>query len=254
MEQPLAASCALIWRLSEALNTTYLVAGLIKLCYNKMKLAIFDLDHTLINGDSDSLWNDYMIENSIVERQEHLARKRAFDADYHEGTLDNDQYLEFSLSPLALHSIDRLYDWRADFVEQRIKPIIAPGTHDLLGSHREQDHQLLIISATHLFITAPIADLLGVPTVLSTEPEIIENRYTGKYLGTPTYQEGKVVALHEWLHGSEFNMQGSYFYSDSINDLALLEEVDHPVAVHPDEKLKAIAEQRGWPVIHLQGS
>jgi HAD superfamily hydrolase (TIGR01490 family) len=216
-----------------------------------MTLAIFDLDHTLITGDSDYLWGEYMVENRIVDEQEFRARNEIYYQDYQRGTLDNEQYLEFALKPLTQHSIEELYAWRADYVEKWIKPIVAPGARELLDNHRNQNHELLIISATHLFVTAPIAQLLGVPTVLSTEPEIINNRYTGRYLGTPTYQKGKVTALHEWLANSVQRMDGSYFYSDSINDLALLEKVDHPITVHPDEQLEAIAEERGWPIINL---
>jgi HAD superfamily hydrolase (TIGR01490 family) len=216
-----------------------------------MTLAIFDLDHTLITGDSDYLWGEYMVENNIVDEQEFRSRNEIYYQDYQRGTLDNEQYLEFALKPLTQYSIEELYAWRADYVEKWIKPIVAPGARELLDNHRNQNHELLIISATHLFVTAPIAQLLGVPTVLSTEPEIIDNRYTGRYLGTPTYQEGKVTALHEWLAKSVQRMDGSYFYSDSINDLALLEKVDHPITVHPDEQLEAIAEERGWPIINL---
>ena len=216
-----------------------------------MTLAIFDLDHTLITGDSDYLWGEYMVENNIVNEQEFRSRNEIYYQDYQQGTLNNEQYLEFALKPLTQHSIEELYAWRADYVETWIKPIIAPGARELLDNHRNQNHELLIISATHLFVTAPIAQLLGVPTVLSIEPEIIDNRYTGRYLGTPTYQQGKVTALHEWLAKSVQRMDGSYFYSDSINDLALLEKVDHPITVHPDEQLEAIAEERGWPIINL---
>lgn len=216
-----------------------------------MTLAIFDLDHTLITGDSDYLWGEYMVENNIVNEQEFRSRNEIYYQDYQQGTLDNEQYLEFALKPLTQHSIEELYAWRADYVENWIKPIVAPGARELLDNHRNQNHELLIISATHLFVTAPIAQLLGVPTVLSTEPEIIDNRYTGRYLGTPTYQQGKVTALHEWLAKSVQRMDGSYFYSDSINDLALLEKVDHPITVHPDGQLEAIAEERGWPIINL---
>jgi len=216
-----------------------------------MTLAIFDLDHTLITGDSDYLWGEYMVENGIVDEQEFRARNEVYYQDYQRGILDNDQYLEFALKPLAQHPVEKLYAWRADYVENWIKPIIAPGARELLDNHRQLNHELLIISATHLFVTAPIAQLLDVPTVLSTEPEMIDNRYTGRYLGTPTYQDGKVTALHEWLANSAQRMDGSYFYSDSINDLALLEKVDHPITVHPDDELKAIAEDRGWTIINL---
>ncbi len=216
-----------------------------------MTLAIFDLDHTLITDDSDYLWGEYMVENNLVDEQEYRAQNEIYYQDYQRGSLNSAQYLEFALEPLTRFSIEKLHAWRADFVENWIKPIIAPGSCALLDEHRRKNHELLIISATNLFVTAPIAELLGVPTVLSTEPEIIDSRYTGRYLGTPTYREGKVTALREWLTKSAHSMDGSYFYSDSINDLAMLEQVDHPITVHPDEKLKVIAEDRGWPVINL---
>jgi HAD superfamily hydrolase (TIGR01490 family) len=216
-----------------------------------MTLAIFDLDHTLINGDSDYLWGEYMVANGIVDEQAYRERNERFYLDYQRGKLDNDLYLEFALKPLTNYSIEELYAWRADYVEKCIKPIIAPGAKDLLASHRNQDHELLIISATNLFVTEPIGQWLGVATILCTEPEIIDNRYTGRYLGTPTYQEGKVIALKQWLSDSHHDLVGSYFYSDSLNDLALLEQVDHPITVNPDSELKVIAQDRGWQIIDL---
>ena len=217
-----------------------------------MTLAIFDLDHTLLDGDSDYLWGEYMVENRIVDETEYRQRNRVFYEDYQRGELDNETYLAFALEPLTRHPIEKLYAWRADYVEKWIKPIIVPGAAQLLEHHRELGHELLIISATNLFITEPIAALFDVPTILSTEPEIIDQRYTGRYLGTPTYQEGKVTVLQEWLANTGHDLDGSYFYSDSINDRALLEQVDHPVAVHPDDELKTIAESRGWKIIDLR--
>ena len=216
-----------------------------------MTLAIFDLDHTLITGDSDYLWGEYMVENGIVDEQKFRARNKVFYRDYQRGTLDSERYLEFALEPLIHFTIEELYNWRADYVEKWIKPLIAPGAGKLLDSHRARNHELLIISATHLFITEPIARLLDVPTVLATEPEIIDNRYTGRYLGTPTYQEGKVTVLKQWLGDSDHSLDGGYFYSDSINDISLLELVDNPKAVNPDDELKAIAEDRNWEIIDL---
>ncbi|MDH3633392.1 MAG: HAD-IB family hydrolase [Gammaproteobacteria bacterium] len=216
-----------------------------------MTLAIFDLDHTLVNGDSDYLWGEYMVKTGIVNEQEYRARNEDFYRDYQRGTLDSDRYLEFALEPLTHYTIAELHAWREDYVDTWIKPIIAPGTPNLLDSHRSRSHELLIISATNLFITEPIAQILGVPTVLATEPEIIDNRYTGRFLGTPTYQEGKVTVLKEWLSDSNHDLDGSYFYSDSINDISLLELVDIPVAVNPDEDLKAIAQARNWKMIDL---
>ena len=216
-----------------------------------MTLAIFDLDHTLINGDSDYLWGEYMVENGIVDERAYRQRNQAFYQDYQRGTLDNDRYLEFALEPLTHYSIEQLHRWRADYVEKWIRPIVAPGAACVLDEHRGLGHELMIISATHRFISEPIARLLGVTTVIATTPEIVGDRYTGRFLGTPTYQQGKVTALREWLDDSGHDLVGSYFYSDSLNDLALLQEVDHPVTVNPDEQLKAIAESRGWKIIDL---
>ena len=217
-----------------------------------MALAIFDLDHTLLNGDSDYLWGEYMVANQIVDMAEYQLENQAFLRDYQRGQLDNDRYLQFALKPLTLHPIERLYNWRSDYVKNWIEPIIANGTSGLLKRHREQGDTLIIVSATNLFITEPIAELLGIPHILSTEPEIVDNRYTGRYLGTPTYKEGKVVALNAWLKDSEHRLDDSYFYSDSINDLPLLEQVLTPVAVNPDEALSAIAEERGWQILDLR--
>ena len=216
-----------------------------------MTLAIFDLDHTLINGDSDHLWGEYMVETGIVDEQAFRQRNDLFYQDYQRGTLDNDQYLAFALEPLTHHSIEELHAWRADYVEKWIKPLVAPGTAALLDEHRANHHELMIISATNLFVSEPIAQMLGVPTVLATEPEIIANRYTGRFLGTPTYQHGKVTALKEWIANSNHELTGAYFYSDSLNDLALLEQVDNPITVNPDDDLKAIAEARNWKIIDL---
>ena len=217
-----------------------------------MTLAIFDLDHTLLDGDSDYLWGEYMVEKRIVDAAEYRRRNLVFYEEYQRGELDNERYLEFALEPLTHHPVEDLYAWREDYVKNWIEPIVAPGAAGLLQQHRRQGHELLIISATNLFITEPIAALLQVPNILSTEPEIVNNRFTGRYLGTPTYREGKVTVLRDWLERSGHDLEGSFFYSDSINDRALLELVENPVAVHPDEELKKIAESRGWKIIDLR--
>lgn len=216
-----------------------------------MTLAIFDLDHTLINGDSDHLWGEYMVKNGIVDELSYRQRNDAYYQDYQRGTLDNDQYLAFALEPLSRYSIEELHAWRADYVEQCIRPLIAPGTRGLLDKHRQLNHQLMIISATNLFVCEPIGQMLEVATVLATRPEIIDNRYTGRFLGTPTYKQGKVTALNQWIADSNHELAGAYFYSDSLNDLALLEQVDNPVAVSPDDDLKVIALARDWKIIDL---
>ncbi|MFT5220982.1 MAG: HAD superfamily hydrolase (TIGR01490 family) [Planctomycetota bacterium] len=217
-----------------------------------MTLAIFDLDNTLLAGDSDYLWGEYMVEQRIVDETSYRERNAAFFQDYERGELDNDRYLEFSLEPLTQYSLEQLYHWRQDYVDNWITPIVAPGARALLDKHREMDHTLMIISATNLFITQPIAAMLEVPILLSTEPEIIDNRYTGRYLGTATYQQGKVIVLNDWLKTHNLNLDGSYFYSDSINDLPLLEQVDKPIVVNPDAPLRSTAEARDWEIIDLR--
>ncbi len=217
-----------------------------------MALAIFDLDNTLLAGDSDYLWGEYLVANQIVDRVEYQQANAAFLQDYQRGQLDNDQYLRFALKPLTQHPIERLHAWRTDYVDNWIKPIIATGTFDLLNRHREQGDTLIIISATNLFITEPIAQLLDIDHILSTEPEIVDSRYTGRYLGVPTYREGKVVALNAWLKKCGQDLQNSYFYSDSINDLPLLELVSIPVAVNPDDELRDIAVNRSWTILDLR--
>ena len=217
-----------------------------------MALAIFDLDHTLLNGDSDYLWGEYMVANQIVDEAVYQRENKAFLDDYLRGELDNEVYLQFALKPLTQHPIDRLYAWRKDYVNNWIQPIVAKGALALLDRHRAKGDDLIIISATNLFITAPIAELLGIDQILSTEPEIIDNQYTGQYLGTPTFKEGKVTVLNEWLKNTNHSLDNSYFYSDSINDLPLLEQVATPIAVNPDEKLSAIAIERNWQILDLR--
>jgi HAD superfamily hydrolase (TIGR01490 family) len=216
-----------------------------------MALAIFDLDHTLLNGDSDYLWGEYMVANKIVDADVYQRENKAFLDDYLRGDLDNEVYLKFALKPLTQYPIDRLHAWRSDYVSHWIKPIVAKGTQALLDKHRAQGDELIIISATNLFITAPIAELLGIDQILSTEPEIIDNQYTGRYLGTPTFKEGKVTVLNEWLKNSNHSLNNSYFYSDSINDLPLLEQVSIPIVVNPDDKLSIVAQSRNWQILDL---
>ncbi len=217
-----------------------------------MPLTLFDLDNTLITNDSDFLWGEYLVEHNIVDPLEYEEKNRQFFEDYEQGHLDIDSYLRFSLKPLAHHTVEKLYAWRADYVQTVIQPLVAPGTPALLEKHRQKGDTLMIISATNLFITEPIADLLEVPHILATRPEKIDGRYTGNYLGQPTFQHGKVLALQDWLNENNMDLAGSTFYSDSHNDLPLLEQVDNPVAVNPDDRLLAISRSRGWPVMDLR--
>jgi HAD superfamily hydrolase (TIGR01490 family) len=217
-----------------------------------MSLTLFDLDNTLITDDSDFLWGRYLVDHNIVDPLKYEEKNRQFFEDYEQGNLDIDSYLRFSLEPLTQFPVKQLYQWRAHFVESIIQPLIATGTPALLQKHREQGDTLMIISATNLFVTEPIAALLGIEHILSTVPEIIDGEYTGNYLGTPTFQQGKVSALEEWMSQNNHNFNGSRFYSDSHNDLPLLEQVDYPVAVNPDNRLAQIADERNWPILDLR--
>ncbi len=217
-----------------------------------MTLTLFDLDNTLITDDSDYLWGQYLVDHLIVDPLEYAEKNRQFFEDYEQGKLDIDRYLKFSLKPLSLHSIEQLNKWRTDFIDNIIRPIVAKRSLSIIEHHRSQGDTLMIISATNLFITQPIADLLNIPHILATRPQIINERYTGDYVGIPTFQEGKVKALKQWLQENSMDLTGSTFYSDSHNDLPLLNQVEHPVAVNPDKILQQTAESKNWPIIDFR--
>ena len=215
-------------------------------------LAIFDLDNTLLGGDSDNLWGQFVCERGLVDGDDFAARNEQFFADYKAGTLDIDAYLRFALSTLVGHSREQLSAWHREFMASKIEPILLPRADQLLASHRQRGHELLIITATNEFITRPIAELLGVPQLIACEGETVDGRYTGEPRGVPSYHAGKVTRLNMWLAEHNVSLDGAFFYSDSHNDLPLLEIVDNPVAVDPDDILRARAEAEGWPVISLR--
>ncbi len=217
-----------------------------------MALALFDLDNTLLAADSDHLWGVFLSDQGIVNADKYIRENERFYAEYRNGTLDILEFLQFSLKPLSEHSLEFLYEQRAHFVESVIRPKIAKGSLALLEKHRQQGDELVIITATNSFITRPIADLFNIEHLIATEPEMINGHYTGKVDGIPCFQEGKVQRLQMWLEQHNLDMQGSYFYSDSHNDLPLLRQVAYPVAVDADEKLLQAAQQAGWPVISLR--
>ncbi|MBD3670500.1 MAG: HAD family hydrolase [Gammaproteobacteria bacterium] len=217
-----------------------------------MSLAIFDLDNTLLNGDSDYLWGKFLVEQGIVDRTVYEQANQRFYDEYKAGTLDIFEFLAFSLKPLSEHSMDQLNSWHAQFMRDHIHEIMLPAAQTLLQDHRDRGDTLMIITATNSFVTRPIAERLGVETLLATEPEVVDGRYTGRVAGTPTFREGKVKRLDEWLAGSQHDLEGSWFYSDSHNDLPLLEMVSHPVAVDPDAPLEQHATMKGWPVMTLR--
>jgi HAD superfamily hydrolase (TIGR01490 family) len=218
-----------------------------------VQLAIFDLDNTLIGGDSDHAWGEFLVEREHVDSERYRSANDRFYRDYQRGELDIFAYLEFALEPLAQMTRGQLNNLHREFMQEVVSEIWLPRAEELISRHRRQGHHIMIITATNRFVVEPIAQRLGVDSLLATEPEELEGRFTGKVVGEPCYQGGKVVRLHQWLaHNPEFGGDEKWFYSDSINDLPLLQEVDHPVAVDPCPRLRAEAEQRGWPIISLR--
>lgn len=217
-----------------------------------MTLALFDLDNTLLGGDSDHAWGMFLVAKGLVDADYYSAANDRFYAEYQAGTLDINAYLSFALAPLTRFNSEELSALHQEFMISYIEPLILPKALALLDKHRSQGHRLVIITATNRFITGPIAKRLGVEDLLATEPELINGRYTGNISGVPCFQGGKVVRLQQWLKEQGEDLAGSYFYSDSANDLPLLEAVDHPVAVDPDARLRDWAEGNGYLVLSLR--
>jgi HAD superfamily hydrolase (TIGR01490 family) len=218
-----------------------------------MRLAIFDLDHTLLAGDSDYLWGAFLVEQGRVDREVYERENQRFYEQYKDGTLDIEEFARFSLAPLAAAAPGEMERLRERFIAERIDPIVAPLAPALIERHRLAGDELLIMTATNRFITEPIAQLLGVDTLIATEPERIDGRYTGRLSGVPNFRDGKVRRLEQWLAEQGTSASHVTFYSDSHNDLPLLLRADAPVAVDPDERLAVEAARRGWPVISLRG-
>ncbi|MFC1750724.1 HAD family hydrolase [Pseudomonadota bacterium] len=217
-----------------------------------MNLALFDLDNTLLAGDSDYLWGRYLVEHKLVDGEHYERENLRFYDEYKSGTLDIFEFLRFSLRPLAEHKLDDMLALREKFIAEKIQPLILPAAQKLVDDHRQKGHELLIITATNHFVTEPIAAALGIDNLIATDPEFKDGAYTGEVSGTPSFREGKVERLGDWLRQTGGNLASSWFYSDSHNDLPLLEMVTHPVAVDADETLSSHAEQKGWPIISLR--
>ena len=218
-----------------------------------MNLALFDLDNTLLSGDSDFEWAQFLIGKGVLDREVHEARNRAFYEQYKNGTLDIHEFMRFQLKPLSRHPRRELDAWHAEFMRERILPIIGQKARALVAKHKSD--LCVVITATNSFITAPIAREFGVEHLIATESEQVNGEFTGKPSGTPAFREGKVTRLEEWLAArgrSLASFEKSWFYSDSLNDLALLSRVTDPVAVDPDETLRARAMKQNWPIISLR--
>jgi HAD superfamily hydrolase (TIGR01490 family) len=220
-----------------------------------MRLALFDLDNTLLACDSDYEWGQFLVDRGVLERETYEAQNRAYYDQYAAGTLDIHEFLGFALRPLAQHTPADLARWHGEFMHARIIPAITPQARELVRGHLGSGDLCAIITATNSFVTAPIAREFGVEHLIATEPELRDGRYTGRVAGIPCFREGKLRRLDEWLGrlGRRFgDFAESTCYSDSHNDLPLLERVKHPVAVDPDPRLASEARKRGWRVISLR--
>lgn len=216
------------------------------------RLALFDLDNTLLAGDSDYEWAQFLIDQGVLERSRYEARNLQFYEQYKAGVLDIFEFLAFQLKPLAQYPRDQLDDWHRGFMRTRILPMISPAARALVDKHAGDLRA--IVTATNSFVTGPIAREFGVEHLVATIPEESAGCFTGGVTGQPCFREGKVTRLHAWLEqlGQDFgDFAETWFYSDSANDLPLLERVSHPVVVDPDPRLEAHAADRGWPILRL---
>lgn len=213
-----------------------------------MRLALFDIDETLILDDSEVLWCRYLTRNDIYD----MSRIEVFCQEYEQGQLDYDAFVSFQLEPLVALPEDALLKHRQAFLESEIAGRFCPMLAERIQEHRKQGHQVLVVSAAHDFLAAPITAMAGIEDGLFTMAERADTGYTGKLAGTPCFREGKVTCVTNWLEARDLDwtsVERSWFYSDSQNDLPLLEKVDHPIIVRPDPTLKAIASERGWELI-----
>lgn len=217
-----------------------------------MGLAIFDLDNTLLAGDSDHAWGEFLCRKGYVDADDYRARNDQFYADYLAGKLDVLAYQNFCQEILGRTDTATLDAWHAEFMHDCIEPIILPKGEALVAEHRKAGDYIMMITATNSFITGPIARRLGMDHLIATECGMQNGQYTGQLTGVPSFQAGKITRLNSWLADNQANLLDSHFYSDSHNDLPLLEKVTRAVAVDPDDRLRAIALERGWDVISLR--
>lgn len=221
----------------------------------KQNLALFDLDNTLLAGDSDYNWSLFLIKQGLLDEKTHHDRNEQFYLDYKNGNLDIYQFLAFQLKPLSEHSVADLNALHAKYMDSVIRPMMTKKAQDLVNQHKAHGDLCLVITATNSFVTKPIAQAYGIAHLIGTDPEMVNGAYTGGVAGVPSFQEGKVTRLNQWLadRGQALaDFERSYFYSDSHNDLPLMKLVTHPVAVDADAKLTDYAQQHGWPHISLR--
>jgi len=217
-----------------------------------MALALFDLDNTLLAADSDFLWGQFLVEKGLVDAETYDQANKRFYAEYKQGTLDIHEFLAFSLQPLTRYSIDELAELHDQFMQKHIISAMTRKGSEHIRMHKDRGDATVIITATNRFVTAPIADAFGVDDLIATEPEIIDGRYTGKVAGEPCFQHGKIIKLDEWLQHTDHDLEGSTFYSDSHNDIPLLEKVSTAIAVDPDDQLRDTAIERNWDILSFR--
>ena len=220
-----------------------------------MKLALFDLDNTLLAGDSDFEWGQFLIGKGVLDPEVHAARNQQFYDDYKAGTLDIHAFLDFQLAPLARHPREELDHWHREFMASRILPILGQAARALVQRHRDEGALLAVVTATNSFVTGPICREFGIEHLIATIPAQDNGRFTGQPRGVPSFKEGKITRVEAWLESLGLCWQSfecSHFYSDSHNDLPLLLKVSQPVAVDPDDTLRTHALAQGWPVISLR--
>ncbi len=239
-------------RLSEATVKLHVLVP--RLTASVQHLTIFDLDHTLIPIDSDYQWGQYLIHLGLADAASHHARNMEFYQQYARGQLDIAEYIDFQMTPLKPHDIQQIMVWRDQYARDWVKPQIKPAAKNLVSFHQARGDLCMIITGTNDLVTRPIADAFGIEHLLGTQLEVLNNRLTGRYMGTPSFREGKITRLAEFLETRDLSLSdfaSTTFYSDSINDLPLLEKVSNPVATNPDPQLKAIAKERGWKILNL---
>jgi len=220
-----------------------------------MNLVLFDLDNTLITGDSDVTWTQFLIEKNVLDASAQKIRNLVFYEQYKAGTLDIHEFLDFQLAPLTQHPRARLDAWRDEFMARHIHPMISPAARALVNKHQQEDALIALVTATNSFITWPIAREFGIAHLIATIPAQENGVFTGKTRGIPAFKAGKVARVESWLESMSLNFDSfdqSWFYSDSHNDLPLLQQVTHPVAVDPDETLRDTAYEYGWQILTLR--
>ncbi len=220
-----------------------------------MNLALFDLDNTLLNGDSDFEWAQFLIEQGVLDRELFEAKNLAFYEQYKAGTLDIYEFLDFQLKPLSRHARKVLNGWRDDFMQHKVRAMMTVPAQELVARHRAAEDVCVIITATNSFVTSPIAREFGVEHLIATEPEEKDGEFTGCVAGVPCFREGKITRLENWFAQRGWGWDSfadSFFYSDSLNDLPLLAKVNNPIAVDPDATLRKHAEQHGWRILTLR--